>query len=70
MGLPGHGSAAPQALERLWSLQLVVGGQGTLGQQLQPQLRVKRAPAAGGTGATFIYYYQAGKERGEKEAGT
>lgn len=23
-------------------------------------------PAAGGAGATFIYYYQAGKEKGER----
>lgn len=30
-------------------------------------LSVRLVPAARGTGATFIYYYQAGKEKGGRE---
>lgn len=55
--------------------RLVAAGTGHVGTAApapaEAGLSVMLDPAAGGTGATFIYYYQAGKEeRGERGAET
>lgn len=69
-----RGWAGPWAQDRPWACgqdQLITAGPGhirTAAPALaEAGLSVRLIPAAPGTGATFIYYYQAGKERGGRE---
>lgn len=69
--LQHQGWAGPWARKGQWSCcqdQLVIAGTGHIRTAApvlaEPALSVRLVPVARGTGATFIYYYQAGKQRG------